>query len=230
MKKYIVLVLISIVFLYSCDVSETYIKVSRTVTKDIVLNFNINSKGNFTSSSFINAGDIIMQFDDDPYFRGSEIETLDIHSIALGVQLDPKNTAKTLVLNILLKQIGYDGTGKQDIKLVDDTKTIQIQSNTATDILSGIGNAIGVDKNKITLHNVIDLVNTVGAVAIKNTLENAFRERKAARIDIDLNGKVPNNEQAVMKATISMNASLTYLKCQAAEAGFIFGMDEECKL
>lgn len=230
MKKHILLLFfsISVVFLYSCDESIS-IKVRRTVTKDIVLNYNINSKGNFVSSSFINSYDIINQFDKDASFIGSEIERLDIQTISLGVQLDPKNTAKTLVLNILLKQIGYGQSGKQDIKLVDDTKTIQIQSNTATDILSGIGNVIGIDKNQITLHNVIELVNTAGATAIKNTLEGAFKNNKAARIDIDLNGKVPNNEQAVMKATINISASLTYVKCEPAYAGIIFGADEECK-
>lgn len=229
MKKIIALISVSVIFLFSCDEETTLIRVRRTVTKNIVLNYNINSKGSFSSTSFINSSQILYEFDKEVGFRGSEIEKLDINSFELGAEVDAKNTAQSFVINALLKQICYLDRGCSDIKILDDTKTIQIQSNKAGDLFNVLGAATGIDKNNITLHNAIDAVNATGAAAIKEVLENAFKEKKFARIDIELNGKVPNNQQAILKFTIVMNASLTYIKCEPTEIGFIFGADvQEC--
>ena len=229
MKKLIALISISFVLLVSCDEENISILVRRTITKNIVLYYDINNKGSFSSSSFINSYDIIRQFDDNAGFLSSEIEKLDINSFSFGAEVDARNTAQSFVINAILKQICMPGIPCQDIKILDDTKTIQIQSNTAQDLLNGIGAVVGVDKKNITLHNAIDAVNATGAAAIKKVLEGAFKENKSARIDINLNGKVPNNQQAILKCVIVMNASLTYLKCEPKEIGFFFGGDEKCK-
>lgn len=230
MKSIISIILVSVIFLLGCDEEENiFIKVRRTATKNIVLNYDINSKGSFSSIGFINSFDIIHQFDKEAGWLGSEIEQLDINSFSFGAKVDAKNTAQSFVINAVLKQICLPSVSCQDMKILDDTKTIQIQSNTAQDLLNGFGAVIGVDKNNITLHNAIEVVNTTGAKAIKEVLENAFKNDKSARIDIALNGTIPTNQQAVLKFTIVMNASLTYVKCEPKEISFIFGGDLECR-
>jgi hypothetical protein len=229
MKKTIALILISAIFLVSCD-ENILIQVRRTVTKTIVLNYDINGKGSFSQTSFINSDHILRQFDKEAGYFGSKIEKLDIHDFKFGAAVDARNTAQTLVLSAVLKNICYSGSGCSDIKILDDTRTIQIQSSVAMDVLTGLGAVVGIDKTNLTLHNAIASVNATGAAAIKKVLENAFfKEGKFARIDVELNGKVPSNQQVVLKATIVMNASLTYIKCEEAYAGIIFGGDSVCK-
>ncbi len=229
MKKIIAFISVSVIFLFSCEEETTKIKVSRTATKTIVLNYDINSKGSFSSTSFVNSNQIINEFDKEAGFRGAEIEKLDIHSFKFGAAVDAKNTAQSLVLGAVLKEICYFGNGCKDITIIDETKTIQIQSSVAMDLLTGIGAIAGIDKKNLTLHNIISSVNATGAAAIKEVLENAFKNDKSARIDIALNGKVPNNQQIILKCTIVMEASLTYTKCEESEIGFLFGPDiKEC--
>jgi hypothetical protein len=219
MKKSVIFLVISLCFLCSCT---SYIKVTRTVTKTINFNYNINQTGNFTGSSSIGGTTFAQLFADaDTKFFSAKIEKVDVQSVSIGANLAAGNTAQQVQVGATIESF----EGKKT--LLNDTKVIQLQTNVATDILSGIGNVTGLNDKNITLHNAIDLLNATGAIDLQNALKKNLSELNGV-VYINLNGKVPPNQKMVMSLSIQVTASVTYSSCE--DTGIPFLGDSSCHL
>ncbi len=221
MKKNIFFLAIFFSFLCSCT---SYIKVTRTVTKTQNVPYTINQVGDFTSREVIDANVIVRSLNDaDAGFTRSKIEKVNIQSISVGALIGSGNTAQTLQLGATIQtsQLGSE-------TLLNDSKVIQIQSSTAVDILSAVGNVTGLEKN-ITLHNALDLINTGGATKLSQAIQNnlSILNSNDNRIAITLNGKVPAKQRLVMNLTLQYTVTVTYSTCEETGIPFL-GATEPC--
>jgi hypothetical protein len=217
MKKTIILLALSVGFLCSCD---KYSKVSRTVTKNILLNYNIDQVGSFSSIAIIPNGKIIQLFNDnDNKFSQATIEKIDIQSISIGASVASNNTAKQVQIGATIQSY----FGKK--VLLNDSKLLQIESGIGSDALNAFGAVTGLDNKNITLHNAIDLINATGAADLSNALQKNLKAINVIDpIQIMLNGKVPQNQRFVMPISIQIAATITYSTCEKINV-FIAGGD-----
>lgn len=221
MKKISILfVLIGSLLLSGC---HKYIRVTRTVTKTVNLPFNINQVGNFNSTSIVDARTIVNLFSNDGSdVYDSRIDEVDIQGISMGATLGSSNTANQLKLGAIL----YTNDGSSI--LLNDSKVIQITSSGAADFLNVIGNLVGVDKNKITLRNAIELVNQAGIGKLKKALKDNLTNINND-IRVTLNGTVPQNQRLVMNLTVQITATITYTTCEDTGIPFLGYDDDNCQ-
>lgn len=209
MKKLLLLLLITSVMLQGCAYQRR--KVTRTVTKTIELNFSINQVGNFQTFRLIDNRDIIDLFSPtDNSVTSAEIEKIDIRSVKIGANvIKPSNTATQVVLSA---DVMSGALLNQPTRLLNETKTISIGGD-GIDFGNILGNAIGTSEN-ITLHNALTILNSQGADKLKTILVENLNNINRAGLSVRLNGTVPAGQRLMMNLTISIDATISFTRCE----------------
>ncbi|MFN8346540.1 MAG: hypothetical protein U0X91_16165 [Spirosomataceae bacterium] len=200
------------------------VKVTRTVTKPINLNYSINQVGNFQTYQLIDSRDITNLFDpENNRVSSATIEKMDIHGASIGAKVLPANTATQVILSAdvisgaLLDKVN---------PLLNKTKTISISNGGGLDLENAIGNAIGTTED-VALHNAISILNATGAVELQKILKENLSGINRGGLSIRLNGTVPNG-RLVMSLTIQIAASITYTRCESILVSDMRNVDDEC--
>lgn len=187
-----------------------FLKVNRTVTKTITIPFNINGTGSFTSNSLITANQITNQFDPDLFGNsGSVLEKMDVNSFNVsGTINEGTNTATQVTVN------AYVTTGGAT-PLLADTKLIRIGGNQLLQDAQDILNVTtGQVKKEISFQNALTAINAVGVQKIQKIItENLLGVNKTG-MGVSLNGIVPSGQRLSGQVVLTLNATLTYSRCE----------------
>ncbi len=208
MKKQL-LFLISLTWLFSgC---QNYIKVNRTVTKIITVPFTIDATGKFSSSSMITPDQITNLFDPDIFesSRGSVLDKMDINSFNVsGTINEGTNTATQVTVNAFV-------TTGSPTPLLSDTKLIRIGGNQLLQDAKDILNATtGQISKEVSFANALTAINAVGVQKIQKIISDNLLGVNRLGMIILLNGTVPSGQRLSGRITLTLNATLTYSRCE----------------
>lgn len=193
MKKQLLLSVITGLLLQGCN---NYIKVTRTVSKTLVVPFQIDQAGNFQSNSSITGKTVIDLFDPD-FFRtdrAHEIERFDVKSVQISGALNPqRNTATsvTITAGVVL--------GLSAAPLINEGKMVRLADNSL---------AFEASTGSSTF------LNKAGVEQIQKTINHYFTNLATEPLSIVLLGKLPANQRLVGTITITVDASITYSRCE----------------
>lgn len=208
MKKQLLL-LVGLAWLFSgC---QNYIKVNRTVTKTITVPFTIDATGKFSSSSMITADQITNLFDPDIFEsgRGSVLDKMDINSFNVsGTINEATNTATQVTVNAFV-------TTGSPTPLLSDTKLIRIGGNQLLQDTKDILNAAtGQISKEVSFANALTAINAVGVQKIQKIISDNLLGVNRLGMIILLNGTVPSGQRLSGRITLTLNATLTYSRCE----------------
>lgn len=200
------------------------VKVTRTVTKPINLNYAINQVGNFQTYQLIDSRDITNLFDpENNSVSSATIERMDIHGASIGATVLAANTATQVILSADVISGALLNTVNP---LLNETKTIAISKSEGLDLDNALGNAFGTTE-EVALHNAISLLNAKGASELQKILTANLSGINRGGLSIRLNGKVPAG-RLVMNLTIQIAASITFTRCETIVVSGDMSIDDEC--
>lgn len=206
MKKHILPLLVLPFLLLSCNT----IKVNRTVSKTITLSYNINSSGAFSSVSRITADKITNIFQPDFYDnRDSKVERFDVNSFNIaGTINEDFNTASEVTVKAVVTTAGTT-------PLLNDTKLIRIGGNKLLQNVTDLFNAVTGDiKNEVSFANALLAINAVGVQKVQKIISENLDGVNTSGLTIQLNGMVPEGQRLVGNITLTINATITYTRCE----------------
>lgn|GEM_PF-3017267 len=200
------------------------VKVSRTVTKTIQLNYAINQVGNFQTYQLIDSRDITNLFDpENNKVSSATIEKIDIQGVSIGAKVLPTNTATQVILSADVVSGALLNTISP---LLNETKTIAISKSEGLDLENALGNAIGTTDD-VSIYNAISILNAKGASELQKILDANLSGINRGGLSIRLNGKVPA-QRLVMNLTFQINASITFTRCEQILVSGEMSVDDEC--
>ncbi|MFN8354308.1 MAG: hypothetical protein U0Y10_07680 [Spirosomataceae bacterium] len=219
MKKQLFFLLLAAYVSQGCS---NYIKVNRTVTKTITLTFNIDNTGAFNSISTISASDITNLFDPDIFANhDSRIDKFDLNSINIQGIIDTQRNTAT---QVTVKAEVTTGTPKA---LLNDTKLIRIGGNQllqdAKDILNV---ATGEISKEISFENALASLQAVGVAELQKIISENLQGVNSKPLSIKLSGSSLTGQRLVGTITVTMNASITYYRCEKWTDFMPLGVDE----
>lgn len=207
MKKQLLFLLILMGFCPGC---AKYIKVHRTVTKTITVPFTVNATGNFNSVSSITANQITNLFDPDiAGNRGSVLDKMDVNSFNVtGTINEGTNTATQVTVSAFV-------TTGDPTPLLSDTKLIRIGGNQLVQDAKDILNATtGQISKEISFQNALSAINAVGVKKIQKIITDNLTGVNITGLVIMLNGTVPAGQRLSGSIVLTLNATLTYSRCE----------------
>ena len=207
MKKQLFLLIILGYISQGC---ENYILVRRTVTKAVTLTFNINNAGAFNSVSTISASDITNLFEPDIFAnRGSQIEKFDLNSINIQGTIDPQQNTATQVT------VRADVTSGAPTPLLNDTKLIRIGGNQLLqDVKDILNTTTGDIQKEVSFANALAALRAVGVVELQKIINENLQGVNTAPLKVTLSGSSPAGQRLVGQIVVTLNASITYSRCE----------------
>lgn len=228
MKNYLLyLFLLSFTIEQSCvPAILKKVKLTRTVTKTINLNYAINQVGNFQTYQLIDSRDIINLFDpENDRVVSATIEQIDVRGAEIGANVLPSNTATQVTLSADV----VSGALLQTVNpILNESKPIIIPKQEGLDFGNILGAAVGVT-DEVTIYNAVKILNAGGTKKLQEILGANLSGINRGGLSIRLNGTVPANQRLVMNLTIKINASITFTRCeQIIVSGDMSSTDDEC--
>ena len=185
MKKQLFLLIILGYISQGC---ENYILVRRTVTKAVTLTFNINNAGAFNSVSTISASDITN------LFQGT---------------IDPQQNTATQVT------VRADVTSGAPTPLLNDTKLIRIGGNQLLqDVKDILNTTTGDIQKEVSFANALAALRAVGVVELQKIINENLQGVNTAPLKVTLSGSSPAGQRLVGQIVVTLNASITYSRCE----------------
>lgn len=187
-----------------------YILVRRTVSKTITLTFNINSTGAFNSVSTITPDQITNLFDPDIFTNSqSQIERFDLKTFDIQGIVNPQQNTATEVT------VKADITSGTPMPLFKQTKLILMTNNQWLQDVKDIFNAStgNVDKG-LSIANAILALKAEGVGKIQQTINDNLKGFNQTPLNIMLTGSAPAGQRVVGQIIITMEASITYSRCE----------------
>jgi hypothetical protein len=215
MKKHFCVLFLLTLALQGCG---NYIQVNRTVSKVVVLPFQIDQTGKFQSTSTITGRDIVNLFDPDIFGtdRATKIERFDIKSVRISGDLNTqRNTASQVNVTATVS------SGSTSVLLLNETKMIRLSdSSLALDLL---GAATG---GSVSLDNALATLNALGVKEIQDAINGYLKNINTKPLIVSLSGQTSSNQRMVGTITIKIDASITYSRCEEWIKFFPTGYNE----
>lgn len=222
MKKQLLFLISLPCLLLGCT---NYVKVNRTVTKTITVPFTVNATGMFSSSSVITASQITNLFDPDIFKNsGSVLDKMDVNSFDVsGTINEGTNTATQVTVNAVVTTGG-------PTPLLNDTKLIRIGGNKLLQDAKDILNlTTGQIKKEVSFTNALATINAVGIEKIQKIINENLLGVNRTGMSIQLNGTVPAGQRLSGSIVLTLNATLTYSRCEEWKTLPIF-QKADCRL